>query len=113
MVQARILVVDDELVIRESLGDWLKRDGYYVSTVSSGEKALETLKYNSFDVILLDIQMDDDQAVLHGPTPEEPPDLAPASRAVEGVVDDHPRGSALAGQERWHASHLGGLHNLL
>ncbi|MBU3953336.1 MAG: sigma-54 dependent transcriptional regulator [Proteobacteria bacterium] len=58
MEQARIMVVDDELVIRESLGGWLKRDGYHVSTVSSGEKALETLKYNSFDVILLDIQMD-------------------------------------------------------
>jgi DNA-binding NtrC family response regulator len=58
MEQARILVVDDELVIRESLGGWLKRDGYHVSTVSSGEKAIDTLKLNSFDVILLDIQMD-------------------------------------------------------
>ncbi|MCP3940740.1 MAG: sigma-54-dependent Fis family transcriptional regulator [Desulfobacteraceae bacterium] len=58
MEQARILVVDDELVIRESLGGWLKRDGYHVDTVSSGEKTLELLKYNSFDVILLDIQMD-------------------------------------------------------
>jgi DNA-binding NtrC family response regulator len=58
MEQARILVVDDELVIRESLAGWLKRDGYHVSTVSSGEEALDSLQYNSFDVILLDIQMD-------------------------------------------------------
>ncbi len=58
MEQTRILVVDDELVIRESLGGWLKRDGYHVSCVSSGEKAIDTLKYNSFDIILLDIQMD-------------------------------------------------------
>ncbi|MCP4719374.1 MAG: sigma-54-dependent Fis family transcriptional regulator, partial [Desulfobacteraceae bacterium] len=58
MEQTRIMVVDDELVIRESLGGWLKRDGYHVSCVSSGEKAIDTLKYNSFDIILLDIQMD-------------------------------------------------------
>ncbi len=58
MEQARILVVDDELVIRESLAGWLKRDGYQVSTVSSGEKALEILKHHGFDLLLLDIKMD-------------------------------------------------------
>lgn len=58
MGQAKILVVDDELVIRESLAGWLKRDGYQVSTLSSGEEALDTLKHNSFDLILLDIKMD-------------------------------------------------------
>ena len=57
MEQVRILVVDDELVIRESLAGWLRRDGYHISTVPSGEDAVETLKTNSFDM-LLDIQMD-------------------------------------------------------
>ena len=54
----RILVVDDELVIRESLAGWLRRDGYHVDTLESGEAAVEALKTQSFDVILLDIQMD-------------------------------------------------------
>lgn len=58
MEQVRILIVDDELVIRESLAGWLRRDGYDISTVESGEKAIETLKVNSFDIILLDIQLD-------------------------------------------------------
>ena len=58
MEQTRILVVDDELVIRESLTAWLKRDGYHVSSVASGEEAIETLKINSYDILLLDIQMD-------------------------------------------------------
>ncbi len=58
MEQTRILVVDDELVIRESLTGWLKRDGYHVSSVASGEEAIETLKINSYDILLLDIQMD-------------------------------------------------------
>ncbi|MBC8440879.1 MAG: sigma-54-dependent Fis family transcriptional regulator [Deltaproteobacteria bacterium] len=58
MKQTRILVVDDELVIRESLTGWLQRDGYHVQNVSSGEKAIDLLKTKSFDLLLLDIQMD-------------------------------------------------------
>jgi len=58
MAQTRLLVVDDEMVIRESLAGWLARDGYHVSTVSSGEKALDILKQESFDILLLDIQLD-------------------------------------------------------
>jgi DNA-binding NtrC family response regulator len=58
MEQTRILVVDDELVIRESLMAWLKRDGYHVKSAPSGEDAIKTLKINTYDIILLDIQMD-------------------------------------------------------
>ncbi len=58
MEQTRILVVDDELVIRESLTGWLQRDGYHVENVPSGEKAIDLLKTKSFDLLLLDIQMD-------------------------------------------------------
>lgn len=58
MQGTRILVVDDELVIRESLAGWLRRDGFEVDTLESGEDAVETLKTRSYDVILLDIQMD-------------------------------------------------------
>ena len=58
MEQTRILVVDDELVIRESLTGWLQRDWYHVENVPSGEKAIDLLKTKSFDLLLLDIQMD-------------------------------------------------------
>ena len=58
MDQTRILIVDDEMVIRESLSAWLERDGYILSSVSSGEKAIEILKVKSFDILLVDIQMD-------------------------------------------------------
>ncbi len=58
MDQTRILIVDDEMVIRESLAAWLERDGYILSSVSSGEKAIEILKVKSFDILLVDIQMD-------------------------------------------------------
>ncbi|WP_022667044.1 sigma-54-dependent transcriptional regulator [Desulfospira joergensenii] len=58
MEPPRILVVDDELVIRESLAGWLQRDGYDVKTLESGEEAVQALKTGSFDIILLDIKMD-------------------------------------------------------
>jgi len=40
----KILIVDDELILRESLADWLKRDGYETDTAESGEEALEKIK---------------------------------------------------------------------
>lgn len=58
MEKTKILVVDDELVIRESLSGWLERDGYYVDKVASGEAAVELLKQEVFNILLLDIQMD-------------------------------------------------------
>lgn len=58
MKQTRILVVDDELVIRESLSGWLQRDGFDVQSLSSGEEAIENLKTRSYDILLLDIKMD-------------------------------------------------------
>ena len=37
----RILVVDDEAVMCESLAAWLREDGYAVDTASSGAEAIE------------------------------------------------------------------------
>lgn len=58
MAQTRILIVDDEMVIRESLAGWLRRDGYDVGTVAGGEEAVDLLKQKGFDILLLDIQLD-------------------------------------------------------
>ena len=41
---ARILVVDDEKVIREILADFLTMEGYVVHTVEDGDAALEELR---------------------------------------------------------------------
>jgi DNA-binding NtrC family response regulator len=58
MSSAKILIVDDELIMRESLAGWLQRDGHSVQTAPSGEEALEKLKEARFDVMLVDIKMD-------------------------------------------------------
>ena len=51
----RILVVDDEPGIRESLTGILEDEEYSVQTAGSGEECLETLAGATFDVVLLDI----------------------------------------------------------
>ena len=58
MSSTKILIVDDELIMRESLAGWLERDGYAVQTAPSGEDALEKLKETRFDILLVDIKME-------------------------------------------------------
>ncbi len=55
MKNARVLVVDDEPGIRESLRGVLEDEGYTCHTVESGEQCLEELARHSYEVILLDV----------------------------------------------------------
>ena len=58
MGDTKILIVDDELIMRESLAGWLERDGHEIDTAASGEEALEKLKGTRFDILLVDIKME-------------------------------------------------------
>ena len=55
MNNAKILVIDDESGIRSSLKGILEDEGFAVKTTDTGEKGLELLKTENFDLILLDI----------------------------------------------------------
>jgi DNA-binding NtrC family response regulator len=55
--QHKILVVDDEHLIRWSLEQNLKKQGYEVMTAATGEDALKLLKDETPDLMLLDIQL--------------------------------------------------------
>ena len=52
-----ILVVDDELSIRESLSGWLRQDGFEVETAANGNVALAMTTENHYDIMLIDIKM--------------------------------------------------------
>ncbi|HEY4242604.1 MAG TPA: HD domain-containing phosphohydrolase [Kofleriaceae bacterium] len=54
---ARILVVDDERVIREILAEFLALEGYTVDTVEDGEKALTELRVRPYDLLITDLKM--------------------------------------------------------
>ena len=58
MTSTKILIVDDELIMRESLAGWLERDGHQVKSASSGEEALELLEDTRYDIWLVDIKME-------------------------------------------------------
>lgn len=53
----RILVIDDEPSIRELLKDFFTGKGFEVASSSDGETALNLLKENKFDLLLLDLMM--------------------------------------------------------
>ncbi|PIP12376.1 MAG: Fis family transcriptional regulator [bacterium (Candidatus Stahlbacteria) CG08_land_8_20_14_0_20_40_26] len=53
----RILVVDDELIIRQSLSDWLAESGYEVEAVEDGFKAIGEVKKKKWDLLLVDLKM--------------------------------------------------------
>jgi len=53
----RILVVDDELIVRDSLKEWLGEEGFTVDMAASGSEALEQLAKQAYHLMLLDIKM--------------------------------------------------------
>jgi Response regulator containing CheY-like receiver, AAA-type ATPase, and DNA-binding domains len=53
----RILVVDDEKIVRESLFHWFQEEGYLVETAEDGETALRIFDKNKFDLLLVDMKM--------------------------------------------------------
>ncbi|MGW2194960.1 response regulator transcription factor, partial [Streptosporangium sp. NPDC001682] len=54
---ARVLVVDDEPALREALQSSLEFEGYRVGVASDGQEALETLKREPYELVLLDVMM--------------------------------------------------------
>ena len=54
---SRILVIDDDDAVRESLGRMLRSAGHSVETVQTGEEGLAAARGNAYDVILSDMRM--------------------------------------------------------
>lgn len=56
-MKIKILVVDDELLLRDVLYDYLNRQGYDVTLAQDAEKALELSDSYTPDIALLDIKL--------------------------------------------------------
>ena len=76
---ARVLVVDDDDVGRQTLAEILRLEGFDVSEAAGGREALEALGARRFEVMLLDLKMPDldGQTVL-----ERAATLAPSTRVI-------------------------------
>ncbi len=54
---AKLLIVDDELDVREFAGNFFRKRGFDILTASSGNDALRLVREESPDLVLLDIRM--------------------------------------------------------
>ena len=52
-----ILIVDDEIYIRELIAKYAKHEQYETTLASNGKEALELVKENQYDVVIMDIMM--------------------------------------------------------
>lgn len=59
MTFEKILVVDDEKLVRDFIVETLKRKNYEVEAADSGQKALNALKERTFDLVISDMKMPD------------------------------------------------------
>lgn len=53
----RILVVDDEELIKEVVSEYANSEGYSCDTASDGEEAIEKVQANKYDCIIMDVMM--------------------------------------------------------
>ena len=53
----RILIVEDEEMVRINLEDFLEDDGFAVRAVGSGEQGLEVLDVDLFDAVIVDMRL--------------------------------------------------------
>ena len=76
MSKHSILVVDDELLIRDLLYDFFQDQGWDISIADNGKKAMEILKSKEVDLLLTDIKMPEmDGLDLTGFVKENYPEL--------------------------------------
>ena len=95
---ACVLVVDDEVLIRDTLAEYLGQEGYAVAACATGEEALALAARQRFDVALCDVQlpgMDGLQLLerLHRISPETFVLLITAYATVENAVEAFQRGA--------------------
>jgi DNA-binding NtrC family response regulator len=86
-----ILVVDDELVQRELVSGFLKKQGFEVAVTGSGENALELFRRESFDLVLTDQKMPNMSGLdllqaIRAINPETAVVLMTAYGTIEGAV---------------------------
>src|SRR3954464_1801872 len=56
-IKGKLLIVDDELSVRDSLNKWFREEGYEVHVAEDANEALTRMAETKFDAALLDIKM--------------------------------------------------------
>ena len=82
----KVLIVDDEISIRQSLRGVLSDESYQCTAVASGESCLEELARESYEAVLLDIWMPGMDGLA---TLERIQELPPGSRPAVVIISGH------------------------
>jgi DNA-binding NtrC family response regulator len=96
--KGRILIVDDELVVRDSLGKWFTSEGYTARPVPGAREALEVVQQSEHDIALIDIKMPgmdgmELQARLHEADPDLTVVIMTGYASVDTAVQALKRGA--------------------
>jgi DNA-binding NtrC family response regulator len=102
----RILIVDDEAEIRNSLETLLTLEGFRVDMAPEGNAGLDLLSRNTYDLLLLDLSLPGESGIdllprIRSMVPEMPVILITAYGAVGNVVDAMRAGAANFVQKPW------------
>ena len=101
MSKYRILAVDDELLIRDLLYDFFTTQGWDITVAENGQRAIDFLRNQDFDLVLTDLKMPDIDGMdltgrirnTHGSLPviimTGYPTLETALEALRFKVDDY------------------------
>ena len=57
MMQASILIVDDEPLVRQTLSEWMRRKNFQVFEAEGGRQALEMIRTGDPDIVISDVVM--------------------------------------------------------
>jgi len=76
--KGNILVIDDELGIREGCRRVLEANGYWVETANDVQNGLQRIQSHDYDLVLLDVMMPDGRGIdLLAPIAQKDPDMVP------------------------------------
>ena len=102
----RVLVIDDEAEIRESLETLLQLEGYTVATAATGREGMALLGERNFDIVLLDLALPDRNGMdllgeIHMLNPLQPVIMITAYGTVENAVRAMQNGATNFIQKPW------------
>jgi DNA-binding NtrC family response regulator len=95
---ARILIIDDEESIRDSVGQVLEKEGYAVESAVSGQEGLSLFGKKAFQVVYLDLKLPgikglDVLSRIKETSPETPVIIITGYASIESAVEAMKRGS--------------------
>ena len=105
-VQHKILVIDDEAALRETIEALLTLEGYLVDSAPTGEAGLEKIDRGAYDLVLLDLALPGKNGIeiltlLRERHPELPVIMITAYGTVDNVIDAIRSGAQNFMQKPW------------